>query len=373
MNHKRYTSGGIVGYLSGKATDCINKVLINSKSTVSTSTYEDSKLFLGGIAGYSTGSIKNSINAGKINEYPEPINDSQLFGYIGGIAGWSENGNICNCTNSESIILNDKVRYGENRNSIYYVAGIVGYSTSVIEDCSNEESVRVERSNGYNDAERYVGGIAAYSNGIISNCYNGAVITSVGRNSYVGGIVAYNTANITNCSNTGNLSSSYVSKNSSSSFVYAYVAGIAGNSTGAISLSYNIGTICWDGIGASNYVYAAGIAGYAKGDVVNCYNIGTVQGDMYYGNSGGIVGKSLGAIVSCYDVGCFGMVSGIVGDSEQLMQNCYYLNYASNGSLRRDIAVACSMEEMKEQAHIPDLIFQAFGKWEKMLCILFLY
>ncbi len=137
---------------------------------------------------------------------------------------------------------------------------------------------------------------------------------------------------MTLCSNSSHVETSINYSNYSAD---AYSGGIVGYfSSGAISKSYNIGSI--KSIGGthstsssswSKYGYASGICGSASDPNVvidNCYNAGSISG---YGNAGyGI--SQYGTISNCYNVGAVGTYSTAIGGTKT---NCYYLNGTGTG------------------------------------------
>lgn len=346
--------GGFCGFLSGTIKNCVNNVLVSTETTVSSSTYETPKLYLGGFAGCSTGRIENSVNNATIADSPTPIDYSEILGYIGGLVGYNENGTVYSCSNNGYVKLLDNATNGDSKVSTYYLGGIAGYSSGTVTDCKNNESVAVV--NGYNRISltyRFVGGITGYSSGTVKNSANEADLIAIGAFLYVGGVVADNSGEITVCNNIGDVNAKYLfdAKHTENRYLhYVYIAGIAGRSAGNISVSYNTGNICAEGTGTATE-YTAGIAGYLSASVVNCYNIGGIEGTApykYYG--GGIVGKASGEISKCYSMGVSGKAYGIVELSDNLTPDCYYLDYAVSGTFKRDVAVACSLEQMKQKS-----------------------
>jgi len=242
--------GGIAGYSTGSITNCCVEFSEGSQIHGVEN--------VGGIAGYSAGSVTDCYNECTIDggEYN-----------TGGIAGYSA-GSITNCYNEGDV-------YGSDN-----VGGIEGYSEGKAEDCYNEGDVY-----GW----RCVGGIAGLSENEIKNCYSKGSVE--GSNEYVGGIAGYTDGDIENCYNTGDVQAGGMYNSGS------YVGGIAGYTDGDIENCYNTG--CIEGVEGE---YAGGIAGYTDGILKGCYNTGRVSsGDKV----GGIAGASGGTlnISLCYNVG----------------------------------------------------------------------
>ena len=152
---------------------------------------------VGGIAGYSIGSIEDCYNTGSVSGGNN----------VGGIAGYSS-GTIEDCYNTGSV------SGGSN------VGGIAGTAYSA-KDCHNEGTV---------SGSDCVGGIlgsGADLNGVVNRCYNTGDISGEGG---VGGIAGRNILGVTNSYNTGTISGEYAS-------------GIAGGSRMGVVNCYNIGKV----------------------------------------------------------------------------------------------------------------------------------
>ncbi len=83
---------------------------------------------VGGIAGYSKGTIANSYNTGDINGTEEVTIGGDPSVYVGGIAGWS-NGTINNSYNTGTV-------YG-----IMNFGGITGWSEGTVDNCYNNGDI----------------------------------------------------------------------------------------------------------------------------------------------------------------------------------------------------------------------------------------
>lgn len=209
-----------------------------------------------------------------------------LFGY--------NVGNIKNIPSIDGVISIDGSSYLSN------TGGIVGYNKGLISYCNNNVSITSVTSSG---------GIAGINYGIISNSSNYSNVKSTSN--YSSGIAGYNWSKITNCYNTGTISG-------------ANSGGIAGNNYKDINNSYNTGMISGDDSG--------GIAASSSGKIYDCYNIGSIFGDY---SSGGIAGsiKGIGSVSTCYNIGFVSgnAHGGIVGTSEGIVSNSYYLDIIKHG------------------------------------------
>ncbi len=234
--------GTIAGINRGWIDSCENFIEVRAML------YED----VGGIVGGNqrTGIISNCTNAGRIlgNEYTD---------YVGGIVGYSD-GSIKKCTNIGNVIGHG-----------WSIGGIAGQnnasedSEGLIEQCANLG--RIE--SGVDGV--YIGGVVGDNFCMIKGCYNlGEVI----GNTYVGGITGDNGdylisafATLENSFNSGHVHGEM------------YVGGIAGwnENNSSIENVYNAGEI----IGTR---YVGGISG-RNGDtthsgsiIKNAYNIGNI-------------------------------------------------------------------------------------------------
>ena len=189
--------------------------------------------YVGGVAGYNTGTIQNCYNTGAVS----------ATGYVGGVAGFNI-GTIQNCYNIGAVS-------GEG-----YVGGVAGwnYGTNAkIANCYNTGAV--------NGTGNFVGSVAGRNDGTIQNCYNTGAVSG---NSNVGGVAGYNNSGtIENCYNTGAVNGD------------GNVGGVAGRNSGTIQNCYNTGAVSGNenvgGVAGDNYY----------GTIQNCY----YNTDNYNGNA----------------------------------------------------------------------------------------
>lgn len=222
-----------------------------------------------GLFGYNAGTIDNVTVAGTISGTE----------YAGGIAAINK-GSITNSKNQAAVTTADPVSFA---------GGIAGINYSTITDSNNTGSVTST------SAGSCAGGITGASpSGTVSDSVNSGSISGTGANaqdeykeSCVGGIVGLNyDSEILTSSNTGNITSTDAD---------SYVGGITGLNNGAVTDSYNAGSV--DGPH-----YVGGIAGYLfknekidrQPSVRNTLNTGSIHtenttyyGSIYGGNQGG--------------------------------------------------------------------------------------
>ena len=290
------TVGGIVGYAykNTTLTNCSFDGIIDASAG---SFSGDS--CIGGIVGqiYSQATIKNCHTAGKI------------FGngtYMGGIAGYSSGTSsnvdvtIEGCTNEAEI----------RPYRCTAVGGIVGYDkitgTLTMDGCTKSGAITpsVFATNLGGIVGRIYGGNAA-----ITGCRNSGALTS-GNSANMGGIVGYSNQKtvITGCHNSG---TGTVTNNSDTTQSSTYTGGILGRMEETKDLSLkqcsNQGAVSGS---AKNGAYVGGLVGYVVGSSLflsESYNAGAVTVEAASANAsvGGLIGhvSSSSEIDNCYNVG----------------------------------------------------------------------
>ncbi|SFR65038.1 M26 family metallopeptidase [Anaeromicropila populeti] len=246
--------GGIVGAVMGSST------VIEGCDVIDSVIEGDS--YVGGIAGYSEGIIKNCSMDGIVSG----------SNYIGGIVGYNNRGSVKECFSLQDI------------NGVSYAGGIAGYNyTGTIISCESISTIT---------GTYYVGGMAGYSNlGMVADCNS---FTSVNGKSYVGGIIGYNNgATIEICSNLAEADGNVlelIKENNETALITngdsfatvngrTYVGGIAGYTYGGTA-SY-----CSNDGSVTGNIYVGGIIGYCVGTVTEeCTNNAAVQGTRYVDN-----------------------------------------------------------------------------------------
>ena len=222
---------------------------------------------VGGLVGYSEGTITNSSVIGDVTGY---VGEELVISFVGGLVGYSE-GTI---TNSYAVgdvvgIINDV------ETDFKSVGGLVGFQI--------DGTISNSYASGTVDGYANVGGLVGYSEGTITNSYATGL---VGGDINVGGLVGESNGEIDNSYATGNVTG------------IDGVGGLVGESNGEINNSYAAGNV-----EAPDYV--GGLVGYSTGDISNeSYATGVVTG---IDNFGGLVG---------YSNGTFGGVARTEGDFE---------------------------------------------------------
>lgn len=161
------TVGGIVAHNDKDIINCYNEGKIQTR----VGNINSSHTYSGGIAGISSGNIKESYNIGEISS-------SSKYPNAGGITGYNDNRNslISNCYNTALVNSISKSSQG-------YCGGIVAYNVGKIENAYNTGVVSSTLSSGFSSTTK--SGIVAYnqSSAVISNCYyveDGSLIQSIG-------------------------------------------------------------------------------------------------------------------------------------------------------------------------------------------------
>jgi hypothetical protein len=277
---------GLFGYAAAGST--ISNVHILSGTVTGASS-------VGGVAGFSLGTITGCVNNGDIDGTGDNIGG--VVGYLNGTSA-----SITGCANKGTVT-------GAGNGN--YVGGVVGHSTTTkpITGCKNSGVI----------TGRYrVGGVLGRGLSTpITNCENSGDIITI-NSMRAGCIVGANegsNAHITGCKNSGNISAAHAAN-----------GGIAGVVSGNVKDCVNTGNVTHTGgqgiiggvvgqlsgsayslINCSNSgdIYGGGtlggVAGRADGSVIGCSNTGKVNG--YGENVGGVVGRALGTIIGCYNTG----------------------------------------------------------------------
>jgi hypothetical protein len=221
--------GGLVGYSDGSISNCYstgsvsggsnsqevgglvgdNEATVNNCYSTSTVTGGDGSAFLGGLVGDNYGSINNSYSTGTVtggdNSY-----------YLGGLSG----GGAYFISNSYST---GNVTGGDNSE---WLGGLVGDNEATVNNCYSTSTV----TGGYNSV--FLGGLVGVNGGNISNCYSTGTVTGGNSSSCLGGLVGDNlgTGTVSNCYSTG----AVIGGDGS-----AYIGGLVGYSyDGTTSSSY---------------------------------------------------------------------------------------------------------------------------------------
>ena len=288
--------GGLVGYESGDS-DSGNISISDSYATGSVSGGDD---YVGGLAGYSDhGNISGSYATGKVSG---DFNVGGLVGHIdsstinssyatGSVAGAFVAGGLVGYT--DSGIIGDSYAAGSVSGDGEYFGGLVGYSYG----STISASYATGSVSGYDN----VGGLVGHTGSSTMRIIGDNTIT----NSDIDGNIRVGAS--------GTISASYATGNVTGD---DYLGGLVGSGYGTIRTSYAAGNVS----GSSDYShYVGGLVGYIYGGAVSgSYAIGSVAGSYHVG---GLVGyNSSGAISDSYAAGSVAGkgydIGGLVGRNE---------------------------------------------------------
>lgn len=226
--------------------------------------------YLGIIAGYNQGIIKNCLVSGVV--YTDLFTLSKDI-INGGICA-QNSGTIDNC-----IVDNLQIKTVYNTVSNYsaYAGGVCGIndSTGIIKNCEvlSNSIIGLPSTTGNNKTAQYSGGICAINMGQVIACVNNASVyaqSAGNKNAYAGGIVALNDRGyVYSCVNTGSVSAIANVQDGSKS----YVGGIVGRNVGDILCSVIIdysGKIEISAKASSSNFRCGLIAGENKGYINQC-------------------------------------------------------------------------------------------------------
>ena len=253
---------------------------------------------IGGLVGFSDGSIINSYTTGAVtgdsfvgglvglNDDDGSVTNSYATGAVtgsrdvGGLVGWSFRGGVTNSYAMGAVTGNSEV------------GGLVG---------DNEGSVTDSYATGAVTGSSDIGGLVGDNEGSVTNSYAMGAVTG---SSEVGGLVGVNDddGSVTNSYATGAVTGTGEN-----------VGGLVGvnDDDGSVTNSYATGAVT----GTGDEV--GGLVGYNDGDIMNSYATGAVTGTG--DEVGGLVGFNYGRITNSYATGAVtgtgDEVGGLVGQN----------------------------------------------------------
>jgi hypothetical protein len=230
------------------------------------------------------------------------------YNYVGGLVGYSS-GTVSNSYSTGSVTGNA------------FVGGLLGYSFDTVSESYSTVSV-----NGGDT----LGGLVGRNKGTVSDSYSTGSVTSVTSNNLVGGVVGWNSGNVGYCYSTGDVSGGWgvggVAGSNFGNVGYSYstssvtgdkwVGGVVGDSSSGstVSNSYSSGSVYGS-------IYVGGLVGQSYDCTVsNSYFTGSVTGGDH---AGGLVGRNIGwnydsTVSNCYSTGSVTgneRVGGLVGSN----------------------------------------------------------
>ncbi len=242
------TVGGIFGWNRGRIENC------SFKGTVISTGKEAA-----GIVGSNGGAIIGCKAEG----------DIQSTGRSGGIAGFSQGSPIENCSFSGNVKATSESMFSQ------YVGagGIVGYSNI---DCS---IYNCSFLGGTVSGHRYIAGIVGWPNSIIENCVSYGTVNGY---ACVGGIAGENCLPIRKCENYGTVTASY-----------AYAGGIVGHTFAARGYKCTVENCVNHGDVTVALGFCGGIVGGAEYPIIECTNYGTVTAKNTVGGIAGDIDRGI--------------------------------------------------------------------------------
>ena len=287
------TSTNLVGLFGYTSTASVIKNVGLTSGSVAGQNY------VGSLAGFSLGTIRNSYATGTVSGTSN----------MGGLVGALETGTIT---------------------SSYATGGVSGATAGGLVGLQNSGTISASYASGAVSGTLYTGGLAGLNSGTVSSSYATSTVRStqysgglVGLNSgtlsadYASGTVSGSIAGGLVASNTGTIGTSYATGVVTGT---SYAGGLAGQGTGTISSSYATGAVTGSGS------YTGGLIGalFAAGSITSSYATGAVTASGTY--SGGLAGSNAGTIASSYATGAVSSSSqagGLVGTNSGTLSSDY--------------------------------------------------
>ena len=223
--------------------------------------------------------------------------------HLAPLAAEIRNTTIENCTNNATVSID-----ATSNNTTTYVSGLVDIADkdSYIVNCSNSGAINIAPSSmADKNSTFYIGGIVAYNSGIVDMAFtNGSVSTGVTTHTtYLGGVVGYNSegATLTSCHNAGAVN--YSASRGTDVSEYGYVGGVTSVALGTITHSTNEGTIT--STSTAKEVHIGGIVGSWSGSqavvshntTANTSSV-VAEGAALHTYAGGLAGSIIGDVAS---------------------------------------------------------------------------
>lgn len=305
--------GGIVGKnANARIENCSFKGEISAGSEYG---------YIGGIAGFGSGTIIGCKTYGSMNVRLSFVSDSLLNGASGGIIGYMTGPTtvISSCENNMNIVSNG-----------LSLGGIAGQSMmmSKIENCINNGSV-----SGYKQVGGVLGRLVVMGGGTPVNACtnNGNVYASDEDAGGIVGVTSGGDMHVVGCVNNGSVEAKI------------NAAGILGHNSGVtVETSYNTGEI-------KAGSFAGGIiAKDSANGAVNCYNLGSISAGSWAGGISAYLDNAHGTegrMANCYNMGVVIATSGkadplgSVYQDANVFENCYYLSTEKNETVENHIGL----------------------------------
>lgn len=390
-NSSSLRAGGIAGVAAGKIDDCST-----GEKLMAVSTDASYGVYCGGIAGYSTATITESVNALSISNTLYRSGDAVYAEYTGGIAGYQAAGSIDGCTNRGSIISTSNQQY-------LYMGGIAGMFAAG--EAGN--NVNVAKMDLQGDVTSTIKGVRYATVGGLYGSFGATQSDSDTRSSnsgpisvtnietavdnstqlQLGGIFGrlYSESPVSSLANAGSITVNLVAN-----FDWFAIGGIAGTAECGVSESTNEGAMMVNNMvllkNASSKIYYGGIAGWNRfgdaneyADCVNNAEIGVSTNSTDYNLLPSFVGGILGytempvAVRGCENNGyvnnsgannrydaLFSSVGGIVGaivETAAEISDCNVMANTRNYAYNRTV----DMDDPTRMCHCGGIVGCAIG------------
>ena len=277
--------------------------------------------YIGGIAGFGSGTIIGCKTYGSMNVRLSFVSDSLLNGASGGIIGYMTGPTtvISSCENNMNIVSNG-----------LSLGGIAGQSMmmSKIENCINNGSV-----SGYKQVGGVLGRLVVMGGGTPVNACtnNGNVYASDEDAGGIVGVTSGGDMHVVGCVNNGSVEAKI------------NAAGILGHNSGVtVETSYNTGEI------KAGSFSGGIIAKDSANGAVNCYNLGSISAGSWAGGISAYLDNAHGTegrMANCYNMGVVIATSGkadplgSVYQDANVFENCYYLSTEKNETVENHIGL----------------------------------
>ncbi len=272
--------GGLVGYSTGSLTQVSVKENIVGQDSVGglagytsgtiAGTTKDSSFFIGNVSGrkYVGGAVGYGSAISKTYVEGTMKGDSS---YVGGLAGYATG------------TITTSHHEGGDVNGAGYVGGLAGYTTGAVTSSHSEGNVT-----GIND---YVGGLVGYGASIGTSYHEKGNVSGKG---YVGGLVGYASGSVTGSHSEGDVTGTGDYVGGLIGLSYYYYSGSATLTFVVADKSYSIGNVKGEkyvgGLIGLDSIYRYSYNTYSLNrQIKRSYAQGSVEGAQYIG---GVLGKS---------------------------------------------------------------------------------
>lgn len=289
--------GGVVGCNLYKTVDCNNYGKVYSEGCWAAGTQDNSGAgsqggsTFAGVAGctgiynvYSADySVENCHNYGEVEVYNYCKPEGGTKGWYAGVVGYTT-GDVKNCSNEGIVNINHKVYES-------YSAGVVGETKGGVYNCSSNAPIvanvlNVSKAGG----AIYFAGVVGYATTVVENCHLNADFTATTNNAdgslrfagIVGQVKTATTRKVTvsNCTVKEGVKLSFVTDNGKANYC-AGIVGLANNGIQDCVNGADIDIKITELFTDTDITYVAGVAAAQQEDMSGCTNNGDITVDMF--------------------------------------------------------------------------------------------